>query len=79
MRYMINNVMRLEQYITYLQTLLQQNDIPYEERKTNPSKSESIDFDSLDLFAVRGPNENYDAGDDYANVLKGMINQDEVK
>ena len=79
MRDMRKKVMSLEEYIRYLQTLLQQNDIPYEERKTNPSKSESIDFDSLDLFAVRGPNENYDAGDDYANVLKGMINQDEVK
>lgn len=79
MRDIKKKVMSLEEYIRYLQRLLQQNDIPYEERKTNPSKSESIDFDSLDLFAVRGPNENYDAGDDYANVLKGMINQDEVK
>jgi hypothetical protein len=71
--------MSLEEYIRYLQRLLQQNDIPYEERKVNPSKSESIDFDSLDIFAVRGPKENYDSGDDYASILKGMIEEDEEK
>ena len=52
MRDIKKKVMSLEEYIRYLQRLLQQNDIPYEERKVNPSKSESIDFDSLDIFAV---------------------------
>ena len=79
MRDIKKKVMSLEEYIRYLQRLLQQNDIPYEERKVNPSKSESIDFDSLDIFAVRGPKENYDSDDDYASLLKSMINQDEVK
>ena len=79
MRDIKKKVMSLEEYIRYLQTLLQQNDIPYEERKVNPSKSESIDFDSLDIFAVRGPKENYDSGDDYASILKGMIEEDKEK
>ena len=79
MRDIKKKVMSLEEYIRYLQRLLQQNDIPYEERKVNPSKSESIDFDSLDIFAVRGPKENYDSGDDYASILKGMIEEDKEK
>ena len=79
MRDIKKKVMSLEEYIRYLQRLLQQNDIPYDERKVNPSKSESIDFDSLDIYAVRGPHENYDSDDDYASLLKSMINQDEVK
>ena len=79
MRDIKKKVMSLEEYIRYLQRLLQQNDIPYDERKINPNKSESIDFDSLNIFAVRGPNENYDSDDDYASLLKSMINQDEVK
>ena len=79
MRDIKKKVMSLEEYIRYLQRLLQQNDIPYDERKVNPSKSESIDFESLDIYAVRGPHENYDSDDDYASLLKSMINQDEVK
>ena len=79
MRDIKKKVMSLEEYIRYLQRLLQQNDIPYDERKVNPSKSESIDFDSLDIYAVRGPHENYDSDDDYGSLLKSMINQDEVK
>ena len=79
MRDIKKKVMSLEEYIRYLQRLLQQNDIPYDERKVNPSKSESIDVDSLDIYAVRGPHENYDSDDDYASLLKSMINQDEVK
>ncbi len=79
MRDIKKKVMSLEEYIRYLQRLLQQNDIPFEERKVNPSKSESIDFDSLDIFAVRGPKENYDSGNDYANILKGLIEDNEEK
>ena len=79
MRDIKKKVMSLEEYIRYLQRLLQQNDIPYDERKINPNKSESIDFDSLDIFAVRGPKENYDSGDDYASILKGMIEEDKEK
>ena len=69
--------MSLEEYIRYLQRLLQQNDIPYEERKVNPSKSESIDFDSLDIFAVRGPKENYDSDDDFVSILKSAIEKED--
>ena len=79
MRDIKKKVRSLEEYIRYLQMLLQQNDISYEERKVNASKSESIDFDSLDIFAVRGPKENYDAEDDFASILKGMIEREEIE
>ena len=45
--------MSLTRYIYYLQTLLKENDIPYKEREVTPSRSESIDFENLDIFAVR--------------------------
>ena len=77
MRDIKKKVMSLEEYIRYLQRLLQQNDIPYEERKVNPSKSESIDFDSLDIFAVRGPKENYDSDDDFVSILKSAIEKED--
>ena len=77
MRDIKKKVMSLEEYIRYLQRLLQQNDIPYEERKVNPSKSESIDFDSLDIFAVRGPKENYDSDDDFISILKSAIEKED--
>jgi hypothetical protein len=77
MRDIKKKVMSLEEYIRYLQRLLQQNDIPYEERKVNPSKSEIIDFDSLDIFAVRGPKENYDSDDDFISILKSAIEKED--
>ena len=77
MRDIKKKVMSLEEYIRYLQRLLQQNDIPYDERKVNPSKSESIDFDSLDIFAVRGPKENYDSDDDFVSILKSAIEKED--
>ena len=77
MRDIKKKVMSLEEYIRYLQRLLQQNDIPYEERKVNPSKSEIIDFDSLDIFVVRGPKENYDSDDDFISILKSAIEKED--
>lgn len=53
MRDMKKKVMSLTKYIFYLQTLLKKNSIPYNEREITPSRSESIDFENLDIFAVR--------------------------
>ena len=60
MRDVKKKVKSLEEYIGYLKTLLTQNEIPFEERKINSSKAEEIDFENLDIFAVRGRNDNYD-------------------
>ena len=53
MRDMKKKVMSLTRYIYYLQTLLKESNIPYKEREVTPSRSESIDFENLDIFAVR--------------------------
>ena len=53
-------------YIKYLQSLLDTNDVPYEEKKPNPSpKVEELNVEDIDIFAVRGPNENYEVEEQY--------------
>ena len=55
-----------DEYIKYLRSLLDANDVPYEERKPNPSpKVEELNVDDIDLFAVRGPNENFEVEEQY--------------
>ncbi len=53
-------MIRMERYIWELQALLKQNSIPYNERKVTSERSESFDIEDIDIFAVRGPKENYD-------------------
>ena len=60
MRDMKKKVMSLIRYIYELQTLLKKNNIPYKEREVTPSRSESIDFENLDIFAVRDPKYSYE-------------------
>lgn len=60
MRDMKKKVMSLIRYIYELQTLLKKNNIPYKEREVTPSRSESIDFENLDIFAVRDPKDSYE-------------------
>lgn len=60
MRDMKKKVASLINYIFELQTLLKKNGIPYKEREVTPSRSESIDFANLDIFAVRGPKEKFE-------------------
>ena len=51
----------LETYVRYLQSLLLENNIPFEEKKPHPSiEVEGITADDINIFAVRGDNENYD-------------------
>jgi len=51
----------MEDYTLYLKSLLDANGIPFEERKPNPSLIvEGLNIDDIDIYAVRGPNENYD-------------------
>ena len=61
-----SKVRDIEEYMGYLQSLLDNNGITYEERKPNPSKKvEELIIENLDIFAVRGPNENYEVEEQY--------------
>ena len=53
-------IISLQEYILSLQSLLTANGIAYEERQVKSSKAESIDPEAMDIFAVRGPKENYE-------------------
>lgn len=53
-------IISLQEYIIALQSLLTANGIAYEERQVKPSKAESINPEEMDIFAVRGPKENYE-------------------
>ena len=53
-------IISLQEYIIALQSLLTANGITYEERQVKPSKAESINPEEMDIFAVRGPKENYE-------------------
>lgn len=56
----------LEEYVLYLQSQLTANNIAYDDRKPNPSpKVEELNIEDIDIFAVRGPNENYDVEEHY--------------
>lgn len=56
----------LEEYVLYLQSLLTSNGIAYEERKPSPSpKADELNIDDVDIFAVRGPNENFEVEEQY--------------
>ncbi len=45
---------------------LDANGISYEERKPNPSpKVEDLNIENIDIFAVRGPNENFEVEEQY--------------
>ena len=53
-------IISLQDYILSLQSLLTANGIAYEERQVKSSKAESINPVEMDIFAVRGPKENYE-------------------
>ena len=53
-------IISMQEYIISLQSLLTVNGIAYEERQVKSSKAENIDAESMDIFAVRGPKENYE-------------------
>ena len=53
-------IISLQEYIISLQSLLTANGITYGERQIKSSKAESIDPEAMDVFAVRGPKENYE-------------------
>lgn len=66
MKYIKRKVRDIEEYSRYLQSLLDDNGIPYKERNPNPSpKVEEINIDDIDIYAVRGPNENYEIEEQY--------------
>jgi len=65
-KYLKRRIKDLEEYVLYLQSLLTANGIPYEEPKPNPSpKVEELNVDDIDIYAVRGPNENYEVEEQY--------------
>lgn len=53
-------IISLQEYIIALQSLLTANGIAYEDQQVKPSKAESINPEEMDIFAVRGPKENYE-------------------
>ena len=66
LKYIKKKVRDIEDYMRYLQSLLDDNDISYEERKPNPSpKVENLNIEDIDILAVRGPNENYEVDEQY--------------
>jgi len=66
LKYIKKKVRDIEDYMRYLQSLLDDNDISYEERKPNPSpKVEDLNIEDIDILAVRGPNENYEVEEQY--------------
>ena len=66
LKYIKKKVRDIEDYMRYLQSLLDDNDISYEERKPNPSpKVEDLNIEDIDILAVRSPNENYEVEEQY--------------
>lgn len=66
LKYIKKKVRDIEDYMRYLQSLLDDNDISYEERKPSPSpKVEDLNIEDIDILAVRGPNENYKVEEQY--------------
>jgi ADP-ribose pyrophosphatase YjhB (NUDIX family) len=66
LKYIKKKVRDIEDYMRYLQSLLDDNDISYEERKPSPSpKVEDLNIEDIDILAVRGPNENYEVDEQY--------------
>ncbi len=56
----------MSDYVLYLRSQLDANGISYEERKPNPSpKVEDLNIENIDIFAVRGPNENFEVEEQY--------------
>lgn len=65
-KYIKRKVKDLEEYVLYLQSQLTASGITYEERKPCPSqKVEELNVDDIDIFAVRGPNENYEVEEQF--------------
>lgn len=65
-KYMKCKIRDLEKYVLYLQSLLTINSIAYEERKPSQlQKAEELNIDDIDIFAVRGPNENFEVEEQY--------------
>ena len=66
LKHIKSKVRDIEEYMRYLQSLLDDNGISYEERKPNPSpKVEELNIEGIDILAVRGPNENYEVEEQY--------------
>lgn len=66
LKYIKQKVRDIEDYMRYLQSLLDDNDILYEERKPSPSpKVENLNIEDIDILAVRDPNENYEVEEQY--------------
>ena len=67
MKHIKRKVRDIEDYSRYLQSLLTTNGITFEERKPNPSpKVEELNIGGLDIYAVRGPNENFGVEEEYS-------------
>lgn len=66
LKHIKSKVRDIEEYMRYLQSLLDDSGISYEERKPNPSpKVEELNIEDIDIFAVRGPNENFEVEEQY--------------
>lgn len=59
-------IIDLNEYVSYLQSLLLENGILYKKRTPNLSKQvEDITAENIDIFAVRGPKENFTIEEPY--------------
>lgn len=66
LKHIKKKVRDIEEYSRYLQSLLTKNGISYEERKPNPSpKVEHINIDEIDIYAVRGPKDDFEIEEQY--------------
>ena len=66
LKHIKKKVRDIEEYSRYLQSQLKKNGISYEERKPNPSpKVEGLNIDDIDIYAVWGPNENFEIEEQY--------------
>ena len=67
MKHIKRKVRDIEEYSRYLQSLLDDNSIPYKERKPNPSpRVEEINIDDIDIYAVRNKKENFGIEEEYS-------------
>ena len=66
LKHIKRKVQDLEKYILYLQSILNYNGIAYADREPNPSpKVEELNVEDIDIYAVRGKNENFEIEEQY--------------
>ena len=66
LKHIKRKIRNLEEYTLYLQSLLKDNEICYNERKPNPSpKVENLNVEDINIYAVRFPKEDFGVEEQY--------------